>query len=176
MKQKKKDYRYMELHNFLEKGSNKKTKNNWKNHIKGGNLLSGRKLITTKEGVFGLGRNILDNALIAFGYNKLICKIDSDIIVDYCSNFRYFFRKFVYVKSKELFNDSLKESLNMIYLYRTKLIMYNYRGMRLIKGLPVRGQRTRTNKKTSKKKKNYVYRLNSIDKKKYDNKVHKKKK
>jgi hypothetical protein len=139
-------------------------------------LLSGRKLITTKEGVFGLGRNILDNALIAFGYNKLICKIDSDIIVDYCSNFRYFFRKFVYVKSKELFNDSLKESLNMIYLYRTKLIMYNYRGMRLIKGLPVRGQRTRTNKKTSKKKKNYVYRLNSIDKKKYDNKVHKKKK
>jgi hypothetical protein len=125
-------------------------------------LLSGRKLITTKEGVFGLGRNILDNALIAYGYNKLICKIDSDIIVDYCSNFRYFFRKFVYVKSKELFNDSLKESLNMIYLYRTKLIMYNYRGMRLIKGLPVRGQRTRTNKKTSKKKKNYLYKLNTV--------------
>jgi len=48
----------------------------------------------------------------------------------------------------------------MIYLYRTKLIMYNYKGIRLIKGLPVNGQRTRTNKKTSKKKINLYFKIN----------------
>jgi hypothetical protein len=146
---------YTGLSNFVKDSNIKKT---WKNHVKGGNFLTSRKLLTNKEGLFGLGKNIIKNALVAFGYNKLIIKIESDVIVDYCSNFRYFFRKFVYLKSKESFNDSLKESLNMIYLYRTKLIMYNYKGIRLIKGLPVNGQRTRTNKKTSKKKTNLFFR------------------
>ena len=165
LKRKKVDVTYKGLSDFVKSN---KVKNTWKNHIKGGNLLTSRKLVTNKEGLFGLGKNIIKNSLVAFGYNKLISKIEGDVIVDYCSNFRYFFRKFVYLKSKESFNDSLKESLNMIYLYRTKLIMYNYKGIRLIKGLPVNGQRTRTNKRTSKKKINLYFKIDSFNESIYD--------
>lgn len=56
-------------------------------------------------------------------------------------------------KSVEKFNFSLTNDLKKIKLsQRQKLIsIKSYRGLRKLQGLPVRGQRTHTNAKTSKK-------------------------
>lgn len=151
--------KYNELYSFINKIKINKKKYNWKVNIHGGNNLNGFKLVLENEGTFGIGKSFFFNELKKFGYNKLLKRIDCLLLFEYCFNFRYLFRKFVFVKNKFFFNNYLKLMLNNIHYYRTSLIMYNYRGMRLIKGLPVRGQRTRTNNKTSKKKQNRIFKI-----------------
>jgi small subunit ribosomal protein S13 len=52
-------------------------------------------------------------------------------------------------KSKILINDNLKKS--KIFILKKLILIKSYRGLRRFKGLPVRGQRTHTNAKTSRK-------------------------
>jgi len=51
--------------------------------------------------------------------------------------------------SKILINDNLKKS--KIFIFKKLILIKSYRGLRRFKGLPVRGQRTHSNAKTSRK-------------------------
>nr|YP_010377322.1 ribosomal protein S13 [Helicotheca tamesis]QYB23009.1 ribosomal protein S13 [Helicotheca tamesis] len=51
-------------------------------------------------------------------------------------------------KSKFLINDKLKKYQSFV--FKKLILIKAYRGLRRLKGLPVRGQRTHTNSKTSK--------------------------
>lgn len=54
-------------------------------------------------------------------------------------------------KSKILTNDDLKKY--QLFVFKKLILIKSYRGLRRLKGLPVRGQRTHTNAKTAKIKK-----------------------
>ena len=118
---------------------------------------SSDKLILKNEGTYGLGINLVLIIFKSLGYNKLIRKIHNHELMNQSCNFSDFFRRFIYLKSSDYLNYYLKESKNIVISLRITTYMYNYKGMRYLKGLPVRGQRTKTNRKTSKARKLFLF-------------------
>ena len=123
-------------------------------------------------------KSILYSLTILYGINeyqsKKICKnigINPQITINKLKNnhvnllINYINKN---VKIEEILKESKKKKLNIL------LDIKSYRGIRQSIGLPVRGQRTHTNAKTSKKlKKIFIYKKKSRNKRPF-NKIKKK--
>jgi small subunit ribosomal protein S13 len=109
------------------------------------------------ETKLNINKSILFALISIYGLNKYHCQL--------------FIKKLGFSKNLQLKNFSNEQTLNLILLINfsniligTNLRKYNFsifkkfidikslKGIRLYKGLPVRGQRTHTNAKTAKKK------------------------
>jgi small subunit ribosomal protein S13 len=108
-------------------------------------LLDKKPLHIALKKIFGIGKS----------YSNYFCKK-----LGFSNNFKVFEitteQKIKLIRSidnsKLLINSDLKRSLN---LAKKKLVnIKSYRGLRRLKGFPVRGQRTRSNAKTAKKYRN----------------------
>lgn len=96
--------------------------------------------------VYGIGKNTASNICKNLGFStnlkiKKLSKIQIKNLLTFISN------------SKLKINDDLKQF--KILSIQNLISIKAYRGLRKIKGFPVRGQRTKTNAKTSKKFKYY---------------------
>ena len=118
--------------------------------ILGNNLLNHKKIDIALTSIYGIGlisaKKILNELKI--NNNLKVSELtDNDI-----SRLRYF------LETKDLnLEGKLKKMIN---LNIKRLILINcYRGKRHLKGLPTRGQRTRTNSRTSRKKHNSLIKI-----------------
>lgn len=114
--------------------------------------------------MYGLGRNLLFKIFRSLGYNKTFKTINSGYIFNENCNFIDFFTRFIYLESEYYLNSCLKIKKLISLFCSSRLCMYNYKGMRKIKGLPCRGQRTKTNHKTTKSLRVSRYRHLSVSK------------
>lgn len=108
------------------------------------NLKSEKLLLTQMTTFFGIGLKSSILLLNKFGLTK-DCKVKDLTISQYNNLFKELENLVIDKKLKAVIAENLKR----------KILMKSYQGLRLVKGYPVRGQRTRSNAKTAKK-------LNSI--------------
>lgn len=106
-------------------------------------LKENKSLNISFTGIFGIGLSEANKLCKIFGLTTNI-KI-SELKNNQKLKLMFFFKN--YTKN---IGDDLKQSLDLE--KKKKIEIKLYRGLRRLKGYPVRGQRTRTNAKTSKKK------------------------
>lgn len=107
----------------------------------GKTISESKKNLYSLKKIFGLNKTSLKKIFKNLGINqnsklKELNKIQIDKLIKYIDK--------NYIIEQDL-KKNIKENLS--HLYNIK----NYKGIRLLKGLPVNGQRTHTNAKTSKK-------------------------
>ncbi|MGX7589091.1 ribosomal protein uS13 [Candidatus Vidania fulgoroideorum] len=113
--------------------------------FEGVNILENKKVFIGIRKIFGIGKN---NSLEICKVLKIINKDIYDLKIKE--------RKLLYKELKKITTES--ELKSKIYNNIKRLIdNKSYRGQRHIKYLPSRGQRTRTNAKTRRKKKVYFF-------------------
>nr|YP_010139032.1 ribosomal protein S13 [Lithodesmium undulatum]QQJ94640.1 ribosomal protein S13 [Lithodesmium undulatum] len=106
-------------------------------------LLKTKSIFFALKKIFGIG-----SSTSIFLSKQMGCAINfkiKDLSVDQVSKLLQ-----LITKSKNLINEDLKK--NRLFLFKKLILIKSYRGLRRLKGLPVRGQRTHTNANTSKKK------------------------
>nr|QYB23218.1 ribosomal protein S13 [Lithodesmioides sp. mgcode 4] len=105
-------------------------------------LIKNKSIYFALKKILGIGKK--DSITLS---RKIGCSINFKI--KYLSDDQIFgLLKFI-EKSKILINDDLKKS--QLFILKKLILIKSYRGLRRLKGLPVRGQRTHTNAKTAKR-------------------------
>jgi small subunit ribosomal protein S13 len=114
----------------------------------GRHILQSTKLGPFLNSIYGLGKNssIKICKFIGLPYSSNVLSIDSEKII-------YLQQYFVDVKLEADLRRQVGENLQL------KLKLQTYTGLRLSQGLPSRGQRTKTNSRTSKKFRTFIKRL-----------------
>lgn len=105
-------------------------------------LFKNQSIFFALKKIFGIGKK---SSL--FFSKQLGCSINFKI--DDLSNEQILKLLKLITKSKILINEDLKR--NKVLILKRLILIKSYRGLRRLKGFPVRGQRTHTNAKTSKK-------------------------
>lgn len=105
-------------------------------------LLENKSIYFSLTKVFGIGRfqSFLICKKLGLSYNCKLSKLTSDQILTLI--------KFI-ENSNLLINNNLKKS--KILLFKKLVQIKTYKGIRKLRGLPIRGQRTHTNAKTASK-------------------------
>jgi len=105
-------------------------------------LLENKSVYLSLTKVFGIGQfqSFLICKKLGFSYNYKVSKLSSDQIVRLI--------KFI-ENSNLLINSNLRKS--KIMLAKKLVQIKTYKGIRRLRGLPIRGQRTHTNAKTASK-------------------------
>jgi len=105
-------------------------------------LLKNQSIFFALKKIFGIGKK---SSL--FFSKQLGCSVNFKI--EDLSNEQILKLLKLITKSKNLINEDLKR--NKILILKRLILIKSYRGLRRLKGFPVRGQRTHTNARTSKK-------------------------
>ena len=105
-------------------------------------ILNNKSLIFSLRSIYGLGivRSRLLCRKLGYSENLTISDLSEDQVNELISLIQ---------KSGLVLTNELKKF--QIFLLKQKVSIKSYRGLRRIRGLPVRGQRTHTNAKTSKR-------------------------
>jgi small subunit ribosomal protein S13 len=109
-------------------------------------ILNNKPIYFSLQKIYGIGKkqsNLLCKKL-GFSYNLKTSNLSSDQLVKLIKSIE---------KSQLILTNELKkyQSLSL----RTLIDIKSYKGLRRLKGLPVRGQRTHTNAQTAKKVKRF---------------------
>ena len=115
--------------------------------ILGNNLSNKKKISIALTAIYGIGRARAENILKTLNINTLLKVTDlTDVNISKL-------RDFLETKNFKLEGDLRRIiSLNIKHL----IDINSYRGKRHLKGLPVRGQRTRTNNRTSRRQSLFI--------------------
>lgn len=111
--------------------------------ILGNNLNNKKKIYIALTAIYGIGINTANKILLQLNINPYL-KV-SDLTEEHISLIRDFLEK-----SNLKLEGDLKRMINLNIKHLIEI--NSYRGKRHLKGLPVNGQRTRTNSRTSRKK------------------------